>query len=121
MKTKTVELNDEKFVLAELTQGDLIEIDNGSKRFNPRGAPYNDDRLSELGYIVHSLKEWTDANGVKKEINDDSVKSISLAVFKVLLEEASKLNMTDKELENFLALFGPPEKKKKTNLSTPKP
>ena len=104
MRTKEVNLDGLKFTLGNLTQGDVVKIDNESRKFNPRGGTYVDERLYELEYVTAAIKNWTFCDDKKEvyKVDKEHVGLLPPYVFLELLDEATKLNMTQKQLD-FLA------------------
>ena len=103
-RTKDLEFDGVKFVLNELTQGDIISISKDSKETNAKGQPFTDENKFNMLFVKASIKSWNfkDDKGESLPVNVDSVQKLPVHIFKELLDESGRLNMTDKE-KDFLA------------------
>ncbi len=91
-------------MLNELTQGDIISISNNSKDKNERGQVYTDENKFNILLLAASIKSWnfTDEGKEVLAVTRENVEKLPAHVYKEVLDEAIKLNMTKKELD-FLA------------------
>ncbi len=103
-RIKDLEFDGIKFVLKELTQGDIISISKDSKETNIKGQPFTDENKFNLLFVNASMKSWDfkDDKGEPLAVNVENTQKLPVHIFKELLDEAGRLNMTDKE-KDFLA------------------